>query len=206
MQFFAWGISKPGVGEQRTALIKTHWAFIDRFDDKLIARGPTLETDDAGVVTGSIHIADLEDRREAERFVYEEPFAAAGLFETITLARFELGLNRTQFEFVSTPDRPRFFVYCPAQEGHAEKSRDMADAHNIHCLAYDAFFVCRGSLLADDGAWQGSVYFLEMDSEQSVKDFLAGDPYAVAGLYDKTEIRRWTMGGPANLNAAGTAD
>ena len=43
MQYFAWGINKPGVKEKRTALIRAHWDFIAQYDDDLIARGPVLD-------------------------------------------------------------------------------------------------------------------------------------------------------------------
>ncbi len=203
MQFFAWGINKPGVKDQRTALIKTHWDFIAQYDDKLIARGPVMQADDLSVVTGSIHIVDLPDQSAAERFVYEEPFAKAELFNSIVFSRFELDLGRTQFEFISQPDVPRFFVYCPAKNGGDEMKQSLAEAHEAYCQKFDDNFICRGSLLSDDGSLLGKVFFLEMAEQKTVESFLANEPFAEAGLYDKTEIHRWTMGGPQNLNAAG---
>ena len=32
MQYFTWGINKPGTKEQRTSLIRTHWNFIEKYD------------------------------------------------------------------------------------------------------------------------------------------------------------------------------
>lgn len=88
MQFFAWGINKPGVADRRTAVIHDHWDYIDRFDDDLIARGPVLGSDDPGVVIGSIHILKQPSWAHAQRFVDDEPFASNGLFEDIILSRF----------------------------------------------------------------------------------------------------------------------
>ncbi|MBL6958938.1 MAG: hypothetical protein ISR52_08155 [Rhodospirillales bacterium] len=206
MQFFAWGINKPGVKDRRTAIIKTHWDFIAQYDDQLIARGPVMLPDDLSVVTGSIHIADLEDWDAARRFVYEEPFARAELFADIMLTRFELDLGRTQFEFESNPDHPRYFIYCPAAEGSAAERDALRDTHEAYCRGFDQHFVCRGSLLTFEGDWNGSLFFLEMPDRNVVDAFLEGEPYAQAGLFSETQVHRWTMGGPGNLNAAGALD
>ncbi|MBT3989041.1 MAG: hypothetical protein HOG95_03575 [Rhodospirillaceae bacterium] len=203
MQYFAWGINKPDVKDQRTAIIKTHWDFIAQYSDQLIVRGPVMRPDDFSVVTGSIHIADLPDQAALNRFVYDEPFASAGLFEEIIVARFELELGRTQFEFTSTPDSPRFFVYCPAQVGTTSKRDTLKPAHETYCQKFDEHFVSRGSLLSDEGEWLGSLFFLEMPDRTAVDAFLKDEPYSQADLFSDVQIHRWTMGGPENLNAAG---
>ncbi len=61
MEFFAWGVNHPGVADKRSAIIREHWDFIDRYKERLIARGPVLDPHDPSRVTGSIHIADLDD-------------------------------------------------------------------------------------------------------------------------------------------------
>jgi len=203
VQYFAWGINKPGVKDERTALIKTHWDFIAQYDDELIARGPVMDEADLSKVIGSIHIADLPDQTAAEKFVYDEPFAKAGLFENIILERFQLELGRTQFEFKSMPDHPRFFIYCPAIASGQAPETALSDAHRVYVASYDPHLVCHGSLLNADGAWQGKIFFLEFPSRDDVDDFMAGDPYDNAGFYDQKDVFRWTMGGPQNLNAAG---
>jgi uncharacterized protein YciI len=204
VQFFVWGINKPEVKDQRTALIKSHWDFIAQYDDTLIARGPVMQAGDFTVVTGSIHIVNLKDQAAVETFVYDEPFSKAGLFSSVIVSRFDLELKRTQFEFTSKPNLSRFFVYCPAKGNHSEKKQTLAQAHEKYCKEFDDSFICHGSLLSDEGLWRGSVYFLEMENHALVEEFLRHEPYAEAKLFDKIEIHRWTMGGPENLNAAGT--
>ena len=203
MPFFVWGINKPGVKERRSAITKTHWGFIAQYNDQLIARGPMMQSDDLSVVTGSIHIVDLEDWDAARRFAHEEPYARAGLFADILLIRFELELGRTQFQFESSPDSPRFFIYCPASDNLAEERNKYKDAHEAYCQKFDKHFVCRGSLLSVDGLWDGSLFFLEMPGRDAVDQFLENEPYNKAGLFTQTQIHRWTMGGPRNLNASG---
>ena len=203
MQFFAWGINKHGVIDQRAALVKTHWAFIAQYDSQLIERGPVMQLDDTSMVTGSTHIVELDSLEEAEKFVNEEPFAQAGLFESIIFHRFQLELGRTQFEFESIPDYPRYFIYCLANEGQADKRQKLAEAHESYCHKFDANFVCRGSIFSEAYSWMGSVFFMEVPGQDKIAAFLADEPYKAAGLYEKTDIHRWTMGGPRNLNPSG---
>ena len=203
MQFFAWGINRPGVKEARAAIIHDHWDFIDRYADRLIARGPVLDPADLSVVTGSIHIVDLEDEDAFRHFVDDEPFAAAGLFSEIRRRRFRLDLNRTQFQFESTPDCPRYFIHCPARTGTRDRRAALAEEHEAYCESLDRHFVCRGSLLTDGGDWDGSLFFVEFPSEDEVAGFLAEEPCNRAGLFAEVAVHRWTMGGRENLSAIG---
>ena len=203
LQFFAWGINKHGVIDQRAALVKTHWAFIAQYDSQLIERGPVMQLDDTSIVTGSTHIVELDSMEEAEKFVNEEPFAQAGLFESIIFHRFQLELGRTQFDFESIPDYPRYFIYCLANKGQEDKRQKLAEAHESYCHKFDANFVCRGSIFSEAYSWMGSVFFMEVPGQDKIAAFLADEPYKAAGLYEKTDIHRWTMGGPRNLNPSG---
>ncbi len=203
MEFFAWGVNHPGVADKRSAIIREHWDFIDRYKDRLIARGPVLDPGDPSRVTGSIHIAELDDWREARRFVHEEPFHQAGLFEHVLIRRFELELGRTQFEFESAGGLPRFFIYCPAAPGNEAGRERAAGEYGAYCAGFDANFLCRGALLDDRGGWAGSIYLMEMADTDAVDGFLEGEPYREAALYGGVEVHRWTPGGPENLNRQG---
>lgn len=204
MQYFTWGINKPGTTEQRTSLIRSHWDFIAKFDKNLIARGPVLDEADTSVVIGSIHILELEDLTKAEKFVYDEPFAKAGLFKSIIIKPFRLELKRNQFDFTGNPNFMRFFIYCPAMIGLQKPDAELVSTHNVYCEKFDKNFICRGSLLTNDHTWQGNIYFVEFSGRIDVERFLTSEPFAKSNIYDKIEIFRWTMGGPENLNAAGT--
>ncbi len=203
MEFFAWGVNHSGVAGKRSAIIREHWDFIDRYKDRLIARGPVLDPSDPSRVTGSIHIAELDDRREAERFVHEEPFYQAGLFEHMLIRRFELELGRTQFEFESAGDLPRFFIYCPAAPGSETGRARAADEYDAYCAGFDANFLCRGALIGDRGGWAGSIYLMEMADTAAVGGFLEGEPCLKAALYGDVQVHRWTPGGPENLSPRG---
>lgn len=52
----------------------------------LLAAGALIEDDGTGG-SGGILIVDTDDRKEAERFIADDPFSKAGLFEKVTITR-----------------------------------------------------------------------------------------------------------------------
>jgi uncharacterized protein YciI len=86
MPFYVYGQDRPGALAEMEALAEAHWSYMDRFAGRLILRGPTL-SDDGSEHTGSVHVADLDDRADAERFATEEPYWQAGLYGQVTVAR-----------------------------------------------------------------------------------------------------------------------
>jgi uncharacterized protein YciI len=60
-----------------------------------------------------------------------------------------------------------------------------------------------GVLVEDDGVrMDGTLLVFEADDRAAVERFVAGDPYTTAGLFARTEIRRWNwvVGAPAPAN------
>lgn len=62
----------------------THVEYLKSLGEKLNAAGPTL--DDEGNMNGSVVILDLESREEAETFAANDPYAKAGLFDSVTIS------------------------------------------------------------------------------------------------------------------------
>ncbi|MEV5200088.1 YciI family protein [Streptomyces sp. NPDC053720] len=93
MTFYVHAQDRPGVADQLLEFGEEHWSYMDRFDGRLILRGPTL-SDDGEEHTGSVHIVDLADRAAAERFATEEPYWRAGLYQGFTAVRAEVLLRR----------------------------------------------------------------------------------------------------------------
>ena len=75
---------KAGSGDIRAANRSAHLAYLESFGDKVFAAGPTL-TDDASAMTGSLLIVEFDDSAAAERFTTDDPYAKAGLFESVTI-------------------------------------------------------------------------------------------------------------------------
>ena len=99
--------------------------------------------------------------------------------------------------------RSHGFLYIAQLPKHAIKTSELGEEHKKYCTKFDDHFVCHGSLLSEEGEWQGKVYFMEFSNQKDAEEFIAAEPYATSELYDDIEIFRWTMGGPENLNAAG---
>jgi len=77
---------KPDSAQIRAAARPAHLEYLTRNKDKLLAAGALINDDGTGG-DGGILIVDTEDRKEAERFVAEDPFTKAGLFEKVTVTR-----------------------------------------------------------------------------------------------------------------------
>ena len=80
---------KPGHTDLRLKVRPVHLDFLEAHKDMILACGAKL--DDAGEVAhGGVYIVDTDDRAEAERFISEDPFTHAGLFERIEITRWRL--------------------------------------------------------------------------------------------------------------------
>ncbi|NED04732.1 hypothetical protein G3I55_24060 [Streptomyces sp. SID6648] len=93
MPFYVYAQDQPDVADQLMEWCEDHWSYMDRFDGRLILRGPTV-SDDGEEHTGSVHVVDLADRAAAERFAREEPFWKAGLYRDLTVLAAEVLLSR----------------------------------------------------------------------------------------------------------------
>jgi uncharacterized protein len=109
MLFFAYSRAHVGAGDAAARLIEEHWAYMDQFADRMIARGPVLGPDREAWM-GSLHVLDLPGPAAAREFVAAEPFNRAGLFEEHLIRRFADRLGRTMWDFPGGADEPRFLV------------------------------------------------------------------------------------------------
>ena len=84
MLFFIHCIDKPGSGEIRSANRAAHLEYLENLGERIFCAGPTL-SDDGSAMTGSLLVIEFEDRAAAERFCAGDPYAKAGLFESVTI-------------------------------------------------------------------------------------------------------------------------
>ncbi|MEV6847413.1 YciI family protein [Actinoplanes sp. NPDC051411] len=177
MEFFVYHRDRPGSGALRDQMLEDHWSYMDRFQTRMIARGPTL-TPDGETATGSVHIVDLASPAEARAFAFDEPTYQAGVYRDVLLRRWRNVLGRTMWEF-------------PA--GRVE-----SDGYLVIGLgpvaavgpppAFDGL-IAYGPLLSDRG-----------DPEIGVAALLQA-PFAVAGAvlppddYAAVEVHHWASGG-----------
>ena len=201
MQFFFYCRDRAGAGEMRRALLKNHWAFMDRYVNAMIARGPTMSAD-GKAMTGSMHIVDLPDADAAWVFAHEDPFAKAGVFEDIMVRRYHNVLGRTMWQFGGDPSNARFLFVAEAHPGTSEQGWHLLSAQRAYLGQADraARVILFGPLLAADGeAWEGTAMLLETPDSSTAEALVVGEPVAAAGLYGRTELHPWRFGGENNL-------
>ena len=104
MEFFCYHRDRPGSTPLRERMAEQHWAYMDRFAERMIARGPTFAPD--GTLTGSVHVLDLPDVAAARAFAFEEPGWQAGAYRDVLLRRWRNTTGRTMWQFTGVgPDR-----------------------------------------------------------------------------------------------------
>ncbi|SOB99870.1 YciI-like protein [Stappia indica] len=74
---------KPGALQTRLDNRADHLGFLKAMGDKLKAAGPFL--DDDGGMTGSLVVIEANSRDEALAVASEDPYARAGLFESVEI-------------------------------------------------------------------------------------------------------------------------
>ena len=81
MHFVIHAIDRSDAGSLREHTRPTHLDYLGGFD--VVFGGPML--DDDGAMCGSLIVVQAEDRAAAEAFAAGDPYALAGLFETVTI-------------------------------------------------------------------------------------------------------------------------
>jgi hypothetical protein len=77
---------KPGTAELRAATRPAHLEYLTANQNLLLAAGALINDDGTGG-NGGILLIDTDERAVAERFINQDPFTKAGLFQTITVTR-----------------------------------------------------------------------------------------------------------------------
>lgn len=96
-----------------------------------------------------------------------------------------------------------FSVYALDRAGAGEIRAANRDAHRARLKDHDhpVRVVIAGPLLAEDGATMiGSLLVFEAADKAAVEAFLAGDPYEINGLFERTEVHpfAWGIGAPGS--------
>ncbi|MEP4380273.1 MAG: YciI family protein [Alphaproteobacteria bacterium] len=196
--YFFYCRDKPDTRETRKAIVEAHWAFMDTYADRMVARGPTL-ADDGETPTGSMHIVELPDAEAARVFAYDEPYAKAGVFEDIIVRRWRNALGQTMWDFEGDPENNQRFLLIGHGRPDRTAERDgLLEAHREYFIdgGYLPRFIERGPLYNDDESeWVGSAMLIEFPDRAAVEEMLADEPYCKAGLYTSVDIHPWRFGG-----------
>lgn len=84
MLYMFYCVDKDGAAEVRTGNRAAHLAYLESHGDRLFAAGPLL-SDDGAAMVGSLLVVDCADRAAAEDFAANDPYAKAGLFQSVTI-------------------------------------------------------------------------------------------------------------------------
>lgn len=180
MEFFCHHRDRPGSLPLREELGEAHWAYMDRYEAELIARGPTF-ADDGETPSGSVHIVDLPDPAAARAFAFDEPNYQAGVYRDVLLRRWRNLLGRTMWEFPggrTGGDRHLVLGLGPSTGDALEVPGDRDE------------LIAFGPLLSDDGeVWVGTVALLRAPDAEAARAVLP------RGRYAGVEVHAWEFGG-----------
>ena len=85
-----------------------------------------------------------------------------------------------------------FIVLTTDKPESAEIRSGNRPEHLDYLKSFGQQIVAGGATLSDDGeAMTGSFLLIDVADRAAADAFAAGDPFAKAGLFEKTEIRRW---------------
>ena len=85
MQFLLYCLDKPNAAALRAQHRPAHLDYLKSHAAKISAAGPLLTDDGTGMI-GSLLIFEVPDRKEVEDFAAGDPYAKAGLFQSVTIA------------------------------------------------------------------------------------------------------------------------
>ncbi len=166
--------------EHDPGLDEKHWSYMDRFADRMTARGPTLGNGRESW-TGSLHVVDLPDAAAARDFITREPYNQAGLFQEHFISRFANVLGRTMWQFASAADEPRFFVLAHASDDSTKDLRPVPVA-DLPPQLRERLIVYGELREPDNGNLAGVALALQAPTREAVEALLS-DPRAVLTGY-----------------------
>lgn len=90
-----------------------------------------------------------------------------------------------------------FAIWATDRPGMAAERARVREAHRARLRegGPSRLKVVLGGPTTDEyGAMNGSLLVVEAHDITAVRDFIAGDPYVLSGVYDTVEIRPWRWG------------
>lgn len=87
MAYVVRAIDRPGSLDIRTANRQAHIAFLQAAGDRLLLAGPLLS--EAGEMAGSLLVVDMDTPADVARWLADDPYSTAGLFEAVEITAFK---------------------------------------------------------------------------------------------------------------------
>jgi uncharacterized protein YciI len=87
-----------------------------------------------------------------------------------------------------------YIIICEDKPNGFDIRAEQRPAHIDYLKAQDAVVQAAGPFLDDQDRMIGSLLIVDVPSEAEARAFAAGDPFAKAGLFASTQIRKWRWG------------
>lgn len=84
MHFVIYCLDKPDHAHVRADNRPTHVEYLKASAGKIVCAGPMLSEDGEGMI-GSTLVMEFADRAEADAWAANDPYAKAGLFESVSI-------------------------------------------------------------------------------------------------------------------------
>ena len=88
---------------------------------------------------------------------------------------------------------PLFVLTCDDYPNALERRMSVREAHLAYVRDHIAMVRLAGPLLDDAGDMAGSMFVIEAADRAAVEAFSARDPYRIANVFERVEIRPWKV-------------
>jgi len=86
-----------------------------------------------------------------------------------------------------------FVLMCVDHPGALDRRMAAREAHLAYVREHLAMVKVAGPLLDDAGQMSGSMFVIEAPDKATVEAFSAADPYRLANLFERVEVRSWKV-------------
>jgi uncharacterized protein YciI len=84
-----------------------------------------------------------------------------------------------------------FALICLDKPGSVDLRLASREAHLAYVQDHRDLVRLAGPFLDDEGRMVGSLFLIEAPDEAAARAFHAADPYVLAGLFERSDLRRW---------------
>jgi uncharacterized protein len=183
---------KPGMADQRRALLAEQQGYVRNFAEHVIGYGH-LVSDDGREALGTTFFMQL-DRADADAFVANEPMNRAGVYQRLDIHRWSNSFQKRAADY-RRKGMQQFLCTGP-KTGTPEFFRAHLHAHESYFASYADSFIFRGPIRSADGADNiGTALLLELPDRAAADRFWNEEPFAKNGGYrGDYRIVRWVFG------------
>ena len=186
--------SKPATDALREATLPAHRDFLDGYPEVTWYSGP-LFTDDNKNAIGSLRLIEFADRAAAQAYINADPYTQAGIFESISIERWQPGLDVRQRDYPRRATTMQFVIRAHDKVDGSVRRTPLREAHLDYLNRHRPVTIARGPLLTDDGTHTiGSLLMLDVASKAEAEVFWADEPFNRAGVYETMTMERWRFG------------